>query len=542
MKFYVSLFTCSVLLMACKEKKPADLFFHNAHIYVVDKDFSEATSMVISDHKVVEVGTYSVLKEKYEAKEVIDLKGKTILPGLYDAHAHFYGLGLQQRKVNLLGTTSWENVLERLIEFKEKYNPEFITGRGWDQNDWENTAFPDNTKLSELFPNTPVLIRRVDGHALIANKRAIKQAGITIDTPYSGGEIKQKNGELTGLFIDNPLELVEAIIPEPNKKDIEHALKDAEEICLKHGLTSVVDAGLNKSVLDEIFRLNTEMDINLYLMGSSTDPQLNDVLKAGFQKTERLSLRSIKCYADGALGSRGACLHEAYSDRENHYGALLTPIESFKNIAKNIHQAGFQMNTHAIGDSANSVVLDIYLNTLENPEQARWRIEHAQVLKEEDLNKFKQGIIPSVQPTHATSDMYWAKDRLGEKRMPLAYAYKTLLNANGRIALGTDFPIERVNPFHTFYSAVARKDLKHYPKDGFQIKDALTREEALKGMTIWAAYSCFQEAERGSLEKGKYADFIVIDRNLMTCSEDSIPTTQVLKTFIKGKEVYTNVR
>lgn len=538
MKTILSFITTALLLASCTKKQSADLIVHHAHIYTVDNIFHTANAMAVLNGRIVEVGTYKELKNKYEAKEEMDMNGKTVLPGLYDAHAHFYGLGLQQRKVNLIGTTSWQDVLNRLLKFKEKYNPKMITGRGWDQNDWENTAFPNNTKLSELFPNTPVLIRRVDGHALMANKIAIQQAGITTETPYTGGEIQQVNGELTGLFIDNPLEMVEAIIPEPNKQDIENALKDAEEICLKHGLTSVVDAGLNKTVLDEIFRLNSDMDINLYLMGSSTDPQIKDVLKAGHQKTDRLSLRSIKCYADGALGSRGACLHEAYSDRENHFGALLTPIESFKRIAKEIHLAGFQMNTHAIGDSANSVVLNTYLSTLENPKQDRWRIEHAQVLKAEDLNKFKQGIIPSVQPTHATSDMYWAKDRLGEERMPLAYAYKTLLNANGRIALGTDFPIERVNPFHTFYSAVARKDLKHYPKNGFQTKDALTRAEALKGMTIWAAYSCFQEEERGSLEKGKYADFIVLDRDIMTCNEDSIPTTQVLKTYIKGKEVY----
>lgn len=538
MKTLLSIISSAILIVSCQEKQLVDVFVHHANIYQVNEDFNQADAMVITDMKIVDIGTYKQLRDKYQAKEEIHINGKTLLPGLYDAHAHFYGLGLQQRKVDLIGTTSWENVLERLIQFKEKYNPKFITGRGWDQNDWEVNVFPDNKKLSELFPNTPVLIRRVDGHALIANKKAIELAGITENTKYSGGEIKQINGELTGLFIDNPLELVESIIPEPNQKDIENALKDAEEICLKYGLTSVVDAGLNKTVLDEIFRLNDEMDINLYLMGSSTDPQLKNVLQEGHKQTKRLSLRSIKCYADGALGSRGACLHEAYSDRENHFGALLTPLEKFEKVAKEINKAGFQMNTHAIGDSANSIVLNTYLNTLDNPREARWRVEHAQVLKAEDLNKFKKGIIPSVQPTHATSDMYWAKDRLGEERMPLAYAYKTLLNANGRIALGTDFPIERVNPFHTFYSAVVRKDLEHFPNGGFQTKDALTRKEALKGMTIWAAYSCFQENERGSLEKGKYADFIILDRNIMTCEEDSIPTTQVLSTFIKGKAVY----
>lgn len=542
MKYILSVLTFSLFVIGCsqKQKQPVDLFIHHANIYTVDSNYQIAQAMVISDERIVEVGTFSELKEKYQYKKEFNANDKTILPGLYDAHAHFYGLGLQQRKVNLIGTTSWVDVLDKLVIFKEKYNPEFITGRGWDQNDWENNEFPDNTLLSTLFPNTPVIIRRVDGHALIANKAAIDQAGINIKTEYEGGEIVQVDGVLTGLFIDNPMELVEAIIPTPNTTDIENALKDAEKICLKHGLTSVVDAGLNKFVIDEIFRLNDQMDINLYIMGSSTDPELDDVLNAGFQKTDRLSLRSIKCYADGALGSRGACLHEAYSDRENHFGAMLTPIETFKTIAHKIHKYGFQMNTHAIGDSANSVVLDTYLNTLENPKEARWRVEHAQVLKQEDIAKFEQGILPSVQPTHATSDMYWAKERLGEERIPLAYAYKTLLNANGRIALGTDFPIEKVNPFHTFYSATARKDLQHYPAGGFQIKDALSREEALKGMTIWAAYSCFQEEERGSLEQGKYADFIVLDRDILTCEEDSIPTTKVEQTFIKGKVVYSN--
>ena len=538
MKTILSVVSTAILLVGCSKKQPSDLLIHHANIYTVDNSFGKADAMVISNRRIVEVGEFNALKDKYDAKRVLDMDGKTILPGLYDAHAHFYGLGLQQRKVNLMGTTSWEDVLDRLIEFKEKYNPNYITGRGWDQNDWEDKQFPDNKKLSELFPDTPVMIRRVDGHALMANKAAIERAGITTETPFSGGEIRQENGELTGLFVDNPLELVEAIIPEPNLTDMENALKDAEDICLKYGLTSVVDAGLNKPVLDAVFGLNDDMDINLYLMASSTDPKLDEILKSGFKETDRLSLRSVKCYADGALGSRGACLHEAYSDRENHFGALLTPIEEFKNIANKINKYGFQMNTHAIGDSANTVVLNTYLKTLTDPKAARWRVEHAQVIKADDFSKFQQGIIPSVQPTHATSDMYWAKDRLGEDRIPLAYAYKTLLKANGRIALGTDFPIEKVNPFHTFYSATARKDLKHFPKDGFQIKDALTREEALKGMTIWAAYSCFQEDERGSLESGKYADFTVLDRDIMTCPEDSIPTTEVLYTFIKGKEVY----
>ena len=538
MKFHHFLLVLVLTITSCTPKKRVDLIIYNANVYTVDYTFSQADAIVINDERIEEVGTYTELIKKYAAIKEINMEGKTILPGLYDAHAHFYGLGLQQRKVDLTGTQSWEDVLSKLVAFQKKYSTTCITGRGWDQNDWAVKEFPDNKKLSKLFPNTPVIIRRIDGHALIANKKAIELAGITTKTKYSGGEIRQEDGVLTGLFIDNPMELVETIIPEPNKKDIEHALKDAETICLKHGLTSVVDAGLNKPILDEIFRLNDDMDINLYLMASSTDPELKTILKEGFKKTNRLSLRSVKCYADGALGSRGACLHEAYSDKENHFGALLTPIKTFKDIAQEVYTAGFQMNTHAIGDSANTIVLDTYLSTLDNPKASRWRVEHAQVLKEEDFSKFQKGIIPSVQPTHATSDMYWAKDRLGADRIPLAYAYKSLLKANGRIALGTDFPIEKVNPFHTFYSAVARKDLKHYPKNGFQINDALSRQEALKGMTIWAAYSCFQEKERGSIEKGKYADFIVLDRDIMTCSEDSIPTTQVLYTYVNSKQVY----
>ena len=363
MRVFLASLILSFSIASCAKKEQADLLVHHANIFTIDQTFSKTEAMVVKDHRIQEVGTYEALKGKYQVKEEFDAEGKTILPGLYDAHAHFYGMGLQHRKVNLMGTTSWEDVLDRLKQFQETYNTPFITGRGWDQNDWEVKEFPNNDKLSELFPNTPVMIRRVDGHALMANKKAIEMAGITTETPYSGGEIRQADGKLTGLFIDNPLELVEAIIPEPNTTDIQNALKDAERICLKHGLTSVVDAGLNKPIIDEIFALDQEMDINLYIMASSTDPELETILKQGFKQTDRLSLRSVKCYADGALGSRGACLHEAYSDQENHFGALLTPIDTFKWIAQKIYNAGFQMNTHAIGDSANTVVLDTYLQT-----------------------------------------------------------------------------------------------------------------------------------------------------------------------------------
>jgi len=384
-----------------------------------------------------------------------------------------------------------------------------------------------------------VVIRRVDGHALLANQTAINMAGITTNTPASGGEILQQEGELTGVFIDKPMELIMSIIPTPTKTETTKALKTAENICFSLGLTTVNEAGLEKHEIELIDSLqkNNQLKMKVYAMASANKENLDYYLNKGIVKTNRLNVRSFKYYGDGSLGSRGAAMKQAYSDKEHHHGSLIYSVNNLKETAKRIANSDFQMNTHAIGDSTNYIVLKTYKEALEGKKDRRWKIEHAQIIDPKDFHYF-ENIIPSVQPTHATSDMYWAKDRVGKDRIKTGYAYKALLNQYGKIALGTDFPVEKVNPMLTFYAAVARKDLNNFPENGFQTENALTREETLKGMTIWAAYSNFEEKEKGSIEVGKFADFIILDQDIMTIDINEVPNTQVIKTFSNGALVY----
>ncbi len=526
------------MTISCSKKEKADTIIINANMYTVNNNFELAEAFAIKDGKIIDVGTTLQIQSKYASTYVNDVKGKTIIPGFIDAHCHFYGLGLQQQKVDLTGTKSFEEVLQKIIDFQKEKNVAYITGRGWDQNDWEIKEFPTKEKLDELFPNTPVSITRIDGHALLANQTAIDLAGVTINTPFSGGEILQKEGKLTGVFIDNPMELIEVKIPEPSKKEKIQALKDADKICVDLGLTTVDDAGLSREIIELIDSLQqaNELKIRIYAMVTNTPKDLDYYLTKGILKTDRLNVRSIKVYGDGALGSRGAAMKKPYSDKHNHFGALLASPEEFMNIAKQIAASDYQMNSHAIGDSANYLLLKTYKEVLKGKTDRRWRIEHAQIIDKEDF-KYFDNILPSVQPTHATSDMYWAEDRVGAERIKGAYAYKDLLNNYGKIALGTDFPIENVSPFLTFYAAVARKDLNNYPEEGFQIENALTREETLKGMTVWAAFSNFEENEKGSIEVGKLADFIILDKNIMEVEENEIPYIKAEETYINGERV-----
>jgi len=532
----------SIALISCnsENKEEADLLVYNAEIYTVDDDFNTAEAFVTKDGKFLEVGTAEELQKKYKVSEKLDAGGKSVFPGFIDGHAHFYRLGLQQQRVDLAGTKSFKEVVQRIVDFQNKRNVEFITGRGWDQNDWENKEFPNKDTLDQLFPDTPVAVTRIDGHALLANQAALDKAGITTETSFSGGDIEQENGELTGIIIDNPMGLVANAQPAPSTKEQVNALMDAQNLSFKYGLTTVVDAGIDKETIELMDSLHKDgsLKIRLYAMISNTAENLDHYLDKDPIKTERLNVRSVKFYGDGALGSRGAALKEEYSDRAGHFGALLSPVENFKETAKRVAASKFQLNTHAIGDSANYMVLETYDELLANDEDRRWRVEHAQVIDEEDFKYFSKNIIPSVQPTHATSDMYWAEDRLGEERIKGAYAYKKLLDQAGILALGTDFPVEEVSPFLTFYAAVARQDTDNFPEDGFMKEQALSREETLKGMTIWAAYANFEEEEKGSIEPGKFADFIILDRDIMKVENSEIPEIKVLETYVNGEKVY----
>jgi len=544
MKIFISILSLvCVILSSCESKEEVDLLVINAKAYTVDADFSTAEAFAVKEGKIVEVGSTSDLSSKYTAKETLDAEQKTILPGLIDAHAHLYNLGLKLSRVDLDGTVSYKDVISRLQEFKKKFpETEYIIGRGWDQNDWPIKEFPTKDTLDLLFPDIPVALTRIDGHAMIVNQKALDKANIDESTPVFGGEIVQNNGKLTGILIDNPMAKIRATFPKLDKAAQTTALKSAEDIAISLGLTSLVDAGLNSDVIHLIEDLQNagELKMRIYAMLSNNEENISEFLKSGILKTDRLNVSSVKVYADGALGSRGAVLKEPYSDKEDHFGSMIIDLNDFKTLAVRLYNSEFQMNTHAIGDSANYVVLKTYDSLLQNDENRRWRVEHAQVMDDKDFKYFDgENIIPSVQPTHATSDMYWAEDRLGEQRTKFAYAYKTLLNHAGKVALGTDFPIENVNPFLTFYAAVARQDLENYPEGGFNPDEKLSREETLKGMTIWAAYANFEDKEKGSLEPGKFADFILVDQDPMEVELNKIPATKVLSTYIGGEKVYS---
>jgi predicted amidohydrolase YtcJ len=531
----------ALFIISCTSEKPiADLLVKNAMVYTVNDQFETAEAFTIKDGRIQEVGNITDLENKYTISESYDAKGKAIYPGFIDAHAHLYKLGQYYQNVELIGTSSFDEVLDRIVAFQKEKNVEFIEGRGWDQNDWEIKKNPTKKELDSLFPNTPVVLKRIDGHAYLANSKAMELAGITGKTKLPGGEVILENGEPIGILIDKPMDLINNIIPEMSKKRKTQILIEAEKVCLEFGLTTVVDAGLDRDVIELIDSLqkNELMSIRIYAMVSNKIKNLEYFLEKGIYKTQRLNVRSIKIYADGALGSRGAALREEYSDKPGHFGAMVTPIDSLMILANRIASAGYQMNTHAIGDSANISVLKVYQEVLKNRSDPRWRVEHAQIVTPADFDYFSGKILPSIQPTHATSDMYWAEDRVGPHRIKGAYSFKTLLNKSGIVALGTDFPVERVNPMYTFYAAVARKDLDHYPDGGYRIEEGLTREETLKGMTIWAAYSNFEENEKGSIEAGKFADFVILDQDIMTIPEDEIPNVKVLGTYIDGKKVY----
>lgn len=526
---FFSLFGC---------KKNVDLIVYNANVYTVDNDFTIVNAIAIKDGLFFDVGGNDILK-KYNAQETYDLNGSTILPGLIDAHCHFYGLGLNQQVIDLVGTKSFDEIILKL-KSKSNDNNSVIKGSGWDQNDWDIKEFPNKKELDMLFPDTPVVLERIDGHAYLVNQKALDMAKITTKTQNSSGTLVKNNGELTGVLIDGPMELIDNVLPELSNLEKEQALLDAQEICFKNGLTTVDDAGLSKEtifLIDELQKKNI-LKMRVYAMVSNSKENLEYFLNKGPIKTPRLNVSSVKIYGDGALGSRGATLKSPYHDDKENFGKLITTPKQLEDLASKIANANFQMNTHAIGDSTVKLLLNTYSKVLKNKKDPRWRIEHSQIIDLKDMDGFNEKILPSVQPTHATSDMYWAEDRVGSSRINGAYAYKTLLHKSKVIGLGTDFPVERVNPFHTFYAATSRKDLNGYPEKGFQSQNALSREETLKGMTIWAAYLNFEENEKGSIEKGKLADFIIIDRDIMKIDIDETPKTEVLKTYVSGELVY----
>lgn len=540
MKKLLSLLTFGFSLVITAQK-PADLIITNARIYTVNRNFDTAESMAISKGKILAVGKSAYILKKYQSKNIQNLQGKTVFPGLIDAHCHFTGFATDKWKCELWGTKSWDEIVDRITEYSKTAPKEWLYGRSWDQNDWAIKEFPTKEKLDQLFPDRPVYLKRIDGHAAIANQKALDIAGITTDSKILGGEIEIKSGKLTGILIDNAMLLVEKFIPEIEESEAIQYFSALQKECFSYGLTSLHDCGITERTLDLLEKAQSkgELQMRIFALMEDNPDYYDRWVKKGRYTHKNITVGGFKVYSDGALGSRGANLIHDYSDKKGWRGFLLSERTHFENLARKLKNSNLQMCTHAIGDSANRTILQIYGDVLGTKNDRRWRIEHAQIVDQNDFGLFgKYSIIPSVQPTHATSDMYWAEDRLGKDRLHFAYAYQDLLKQNGWLPLGTDFPVEEISPLKTFHSAVARKDSKNYPANGFQKENALTREQAIRGMTIWAAKAAFQENEIGSLEVGKSADFIILDQDLMTVPENQILRTKVLETFSSGKKVF----
>jgi predicted amidohydrolase YtcJ len=519
-----------------------DTIFHNGRIYTVDSAFSVAEAMAIQGDTIAAVGSSQKLLNAYSADTTVDLEGKPVYPGFIDAHCHFYWHGQQLKQVDLRDAKSFQTILRRLqAADSNDAGQGWLQGRGWDQNEWDTPAMPDRRPLDRLFPERPVFLTRIDGHAALVNKAAMETAGIDQDTRVDGGVIQtDSTGRLTGLVLDEAVELVRQRLPEPDSAERHEALMAAQEDCLARGLTTVSDAAMDKPWVEAIRQAQNESDLNIRVYGmlNANEENREAYIENGVEKNPYLHLGAIKLFADGALGSRGACLLQPYADDPGNHGFLRHDIAFFHKWANIAREQGYQLNTHAIGDSAVRTMLNVYSRYLTPGNDKRWRIEHAQVVHPDDKPLFGQyNIIPSVQPSHAIADKGWAKERLGAQRLPSAYAYQNLLAENGYLPIGSDFPIAPVDPLWQFYTAVSRQDEKGQPSEGFLPENALTRRQALKGLTRWAAYANCEEEQKGSLEPGKFADFVVLDRDIMRVSAEEVPEVRVKKTIIGGQVV-----
>ena len=523
-------------VISCNQKHNVDLIVHHAKIYTVDADFNMAEAFAVKDGQFVAVGSETDIMDHYTATEVIDAQGRAIYPGFMDGHSHFSGYGENLvRWADLKGCQSYDEVIDRLKLHDSLYPAEWLLGRGWDQNLWTPAEFPDNQRLAKEFPGRKVLLTRVDGHAVLVSTEVLELAGIDKNYRQDGGMALVKDGRCTGILLDNTADVAKALVPPMSKEQRAQALLKAQENCLNVGLTSVTDAGLNIETITLIDSLQKSglLKIHINAMVNPDDETMDYFMRQGVIDKDKLTVRSVKIYADGALGSRGAKLMEPYSDAPETSGLILESDEFYRHVCQKAYDAGYQVCCHAIGDGGVHHILDIYSEFLKGSNDLRWRIEHSQVVNEDDFVKYHDySIIPSIQTTHCTSDMDWAGERLGPERIKNAYAYQRLLQQNGWVINGTDFPIEDISPIYTFYAAITRKHLDGTPAEGFQMENALNREQALRSITIWVAKGCFLEHRKGSIEVGKDADFVMLDRDIMTVEELEIPETKVLKTFI----------
>lgn len=545
MKQHLALFAVALACMAWSacQTSEADQVLRNAHIVCLDGAGTEAQAMAVHDGRIVALGKEHEILNAYRGAKVMDMAGATIYPGLIDAHSHLLGYALTLDRLNLVGTASWEEVMERLAQWQAP-GEGWVRGRGWDQNDWAISEFPTRRDLDALFPSRPVVLQRIDGHAVLANERALRETGMWEVEQVPGGEVlRLPDGSPSGVLVDGAADSLLSRIPEPSVQEKVSALKLAEQKMLEAGLTTVTDAGLEWGdilLMDSLHR-SGDLHVRVMAMANPTPDNFDAMVARGGMRTDRLVAESFKFYMDGSLGSRGAALLAPYDDRPGHRGLLLQNVEAYKAQLRVVHENGFQAATHAIGDSAARLVLGAYAEILQGPNDFRWRVEHAQVLHPMDRPLFGQNsVIPSVQPTHATSDMYWAGERLGRGRIRRAYAYVDLMAELGMLPLGTDFPVEDIDPRKTFLAAVARQDAMRYPPEGFHMDQALTPRQAMLGMTLWAAIASRMDKEVGSLEVGKQADFVVMDRDWLKLEDPhEVLEAEVLQTFVAGELLHS---
>ena len=531
-------------------KAPADLIVTNARVYTADDARPLVEAFAVRDGRVAFVGSQreaAVLRGPNT--RMVDAGGRTVIPGMVDAHAHFSGLAQTLRSVDLTGTNSLAEVIARVVA-KSMSVPKgtWITGRGWDQNDWGVTDFPSHDALTAALPDHPVLLERVDGHATYANMAAMKAAGVTAASkaPVGGQIIKDAKGNPTGVFVDNASDVLEKQVPAPTAAEYKSALKEAIAVMHSWGLTGMHDAGATRAAIDTYEELAKakELNLRLYVMIGDDKAALDHFFAKGPQSAMydgQLWVRAVKLYADGAMGSRGAALLEPYSDDPNNSGLLKSTQEHIREVAERGLKAGFQINSHAIGDRGNRVVLDAYEQALKTVPTAdhRFRVEHAQILHYDDIPRFAQlGVIPSMQASHQTSDMYWIGKRLGPTRLYGAYAWQSLLQTGVVIPNGSDFPVEQVNPLISFHASIARQDARDWPAGGWFPEQKMSREDALRSMTIWPAYAGFQESSMGSLTAGKFADFVILDTDIMRVPVEMVMKARVVSTYVGGKSVY----
>ena len=537
--------------MSCSNSKTADLVIIGGKVATVDDDFSIAEAVAVQNDKIIFVGTNDNAKKYIGSKtKVMELSGELVLPGLIDSHGHLTGYGKSLEHIDLVGTKSYQEVIDLVKEkVKSVESGEWIHGRGWDQNDWDIKEFPSHQALSNITPNNPVMLSRVDGHAILVNLKAMEMAEINKSTsdPVGGKIIRDSNGLPSGIFIDNAEKLITNHVPKYSTEEIRSIIQNAANSCVEFGLTGVGDAGIPISRIDDYKYLidNNKMPIRINAM--LTDTVFSD-MKGFFQKykidscgNDFLRVKSVKLYADGALGSRGAALLEQYSDDPGNSGLIVTDNTHMLEICKAALESDFQVCAHAIGDKGIRTMLDVYEEALrENPKtDHRFRIEHSQIVNLDDVSRYADlGVIPAMQPTHAVSDMPWTEDRIGPDRVKGAYAFRSFLNEGIIIPCGSDFPIETNNPLIGIYHAVTRQDEHGNPKGGWLPEQKMTIVEAIKGYTIWAAYAAFQEDILGSIEVGKYADFTILDQDILTIEPSEILNTKPIYTIVGGKIKY----